>query len=86
MPATAEISHRAREQSERVRAWLRPFMENGKPKMATKEELWSVANRNLAVSRASFDLGWGLAIHDTGHEDWYEPMRKRLGKSRGSLV
>jgi len=30
MPTTAEISKKAREQSERVRAWLRPFMENGK--------------------------------------------------------
>ena len=80
MPTTAEISQKAREQRERVRIWLRSFMEDGKPKMATKEELWSVAKKNMGVSRASFDLGWGLAIHDTGREDWYEPMRKRLRK------
>jgi hypothetical protein len=80
MPTTAEISQKANEQRERVRAWLRPFMENGKPKMATKEELWSVAKREMGVSRASFDYGWGMAILDTGREDWYEPMRKRLKK------
>lgn len=52
-------------------------MENGKPKMATKEELWSVAKNKFGVSRSSFDMGWGLAIHDTGREDWYEPLSKR---------
>jgi hypothetical protein len=46
--------------------------------MATKEELWSVSKREMGVSRASFDYGWGMAILDTGREDWYEPMRKRL--------
>ena len=55
-------------------------MANDQPKMATKEELWSVAKQKFGVSRASFDLGWGLAIHDTGREDWYEPLRKRLRK------
>jgi hypothetical protein len=73
-----EQSARHREESERVRAWLRPFMEDGKPKMATKEELWAVAKKDFGVSRSSFDLGWGLAIHDTGGADWYEPMRRRL--------
>jgi hypothetical protein len=53
-------------------------MEDGKPKMATKEELWAVAKKDFGVSRSSFDLGWGLAIHDTGGADWYEPMRRRL--------
>ena len=43
MPTTAELSAKHRKQSERVRAWLRPLMENGRPKMATKEELWSVS-------------------------------------------
>ena len=80
MPTTAELSAKHRKESEHVREWLRPFMENGKPKMATKEELWSVAKNEFGVSRSSIDLGWGLAIHDTGREDWYEPLRKRLRK------
>jgi hypothetical protein len=71
-------SKKAREEQERIRAWLRTFMENGQPKMATKEELFAVAKRNFGVSRKSFDMGWGLAIHDTGREDWYEPLRKRF--------
>ncbi len=54
MLTTAELSAKHRKQSERVRAWLRPFMENGKPKMATKEELWSVAKNEFGVSRSSF--------------------------------
>jgi hypothetical protein len=80
MPTTAELSAKHRTESERVRAWLRPFMENGKPKMATKQELWSVAKKEFGVSRSSFDLGWGLAILDTGREDWYEPLRRRFRK------
>ena len=55
-------------------------MENGKPKVATKEELWSLAKNEFGVSRSSFDLGWNLAIYDTGREDWYQPLRKRLRK------
>jgi hypothetical protein len=80
MPTTAELSAKHRAETERVRAWLRPFMENGKPKMATKEELWSVAKKDFGVSRSSFDLGWGLAILDTRREDWYEPLRRRFRK------
>ena len=80
MPTTAEISQKAHEEQERCRTWLRKFMENNQPKMATKEELWSVARKELGVSRMSFDMGWGLAIYDTGREDWYEPLRKRLRK------
>ena len=57
MPTTAEFSRKAQEQRERVRTALRPFMENGKPKMATKEELWSEAKQEFGVSRASFDYG-----------------------------
>jgi hypothetical protein len=80
MLTTAELSAKHREETERVRAWLRQFMENDQPKMVTKDELWSVAKQQFGVSRSSFDLGWGLAIHDTCREDWYEPLRKRLRK------
>jgi hypothetical protein len=75
-----KLSGQHRQETERVRAWLRPFMEDNKPKIATKEELWSVAKSDFGVSRSSFNLGWGLAIHDTGREDWYDPLRKRFRK------
>ena len=81
MPTTAEISKKADEERQRCRVWLRWFMENGQPKMATKEELWTVAKLELGVSRSSFDFGWGMAIIDTGREDWFEPLRKRLRKN-----
>jgi hypothetical protein len=72
-----ELSRKANEERDRCRAWLWQFMENNQPKLATKEELWSVAKNELGVSRASFDVGWGLAILDTGREDWFEPLRGR---------
>jgi hypothetical protein len=75
-----ELSAKHQEETERIRAWLRPFMEDNKPKMATKEELWAVAKKKFGVSRSSFNGGWILAIFDTGREDWFEPMRKRLKK------
>jgi len=78
MSRKEELSRKADEERQRVRAWLRTFMENNQPKLATKEELWSVARKEFGVSRASFDIGWGMAILDTNREDWYEPMRKRL--------
>jgi hypothetical protein len=55
-------------------------MENGQPKFCTKEELRVTAMREFGVSKSAFDMGWGLAIFDTGREDWYEPVRKRLRK------
>ena len=75
-----ELSAKHRKETDRVRAWLRPMMENNKPKMATKEELWALAKKEFEVSRSSFDGGWTLAILDTGREDWFEPMRRRFKK------
>lgn len=75
-----ELSRKAEDERERCRVWLRQFMEGGRPKLATKEEFWRVAKQEFGVSRASFDVGWGLAILDTGREDWYEPLRKTLKK------
>lgn len=34
--------------------------------------------RELDVSKLSFDLGWIMAIEDSGRHDWYEPLRRRL--------
>jgi hypothetical protein len=69
MPKNAAISRQARQQGERVRAWLCLFMAHGLPKRATKEELWSGAKNKIAVSRTAFDVGRGSAIHDTGRQD-----------------
>jgi hypothetical protein len=68
MPTTAEISAKANDERERCRSWLRKSMENGQPKMATKEELWSLTKAELRVSCSSSDFGWGMAILDTGRE------------------
>jgi hypothetical protein len=32
----------------------------------------------LKVSKNAFDFGWTAAIEDSGRQDWYEPLRKRL--------
>ena len=64
--------------SRRCRDWLLPFMQNNQPKFLTKDELRSVAMRELDVSKLSFDMGWIMAIEDAGRHDWYEPLRRRL--------
>ena len=73
-----ELSEKFREEWQRSRDWLMPFMQNNQPKFLTKDELRSVAMRELDVSKLSFDLGWIMAIEDAGRQDWYEPLRRRL--------
>ena len=53
------------------------FMQGDQPKYLTKDELRSVAMRELNVSKNSFDFGWIDAIETSGRHDWYEPLRKR---------
>jgi hypothetical protein len=53
-------------------------MQSKQPKFLTKDELRSAAMRELHVSKLSFDMGWIMAIEDTGRHDWYEPLRRRL--------
>ena len=72
-----ELSEKADSERQRCRTWLGQFMLNGLPKFCAKEELRSVAMKELNVSKSSFDVAWDLAIHDTGREDWYEPTRSR---------
>jgi len=52
-------------------------MQNNQPKFLTKDELRSAAMRELNVSKLSFDIGWIMAIEDTGRQDWYAPLRHR---------
>jgi hypothetical protein len=52
-------------------------MQNNQPKFLTKDELCSAAMRELNVSKLSFDIGWIMAIEDTGRQDWDEPLRRR---------
>jgi hypothetical protein len=47
-------------------------MQNKQPKFLTKDELRSAAMRELDVSKLSFDMGWIMAIEDTGRHDRYE--------------
>lgn len=72
------LSEKAAGERRRCRDWLLPFMQNNQPKFLTKDELRSVAMRELDVSKLSFDLGWIMAIEDSGRHDWYEPLRRRL--------
>jgi hypothetical protein len=44
-----ELSDRADEERRRCRDWLLPFMQNKQPKFLTKDELRSVAMRELRV-------------------------------------
>jgi hypothetical protein len=73
-----ELSDRADDERRRCRDWLLPFMQTKQPKFLTKDELRSAAMRELHVSKLSFDMGWIMAIEDTGRHDWYEPLRRRL--------
>jgi hypothetical protein len=72
-----QLSEKADQERRRCRDWLLPFMQNNQPKLLTKDELRSAAMRELNVSKLSFDIGWIMAIEDTGRQDWYEPLRHR---------
>jgi hypothetical protein len=73
-----ELSEKVTEQWQRSRDWLMPYMQNNQPKFLTKDELPSAACAKLNVSKNAFDMGWMMAIEDTGRHDWYEPLRRRL--------
>jgi hypothetical protein len=73
-----QLSEQFTEQWQRCRDWLVPFMQNNQPKFLTKDELRSAAMRELKVSKNALDFAWMAAIEDTGRQDWYEPLRRRL--------
>lgn len=73
-----ELSEKADEERRRCRDWLLSFMRGDQPKFLTKEELRATAMRELKVSKLSFDMGWIMAIEDSGRQDWYEPLRRRM--------
>jgi hypothetical protein len=73
-----ELSEQFKEQWQRSRDWLLPFMQNNQPKFLTKDELRSAAMRELKISKNAFDFGWMAAIEDAGRQDWYEPLRNRF--------
>ena len=73
-----QLSEKADEERRRCRDWPLPFMQNKQPKFLTKDELRSAAMRELDVSKLSFDMGWIMAIEDTGRHECYEPLRRRL--------
>jgi hypothetical protein len=72
-----QLSEKADQERRRCRDWLLRLMQNNQPKFLTKDELRSAAMRELNVSKLSFDIGWIMAIEDTGRQDWYEPLRHR---------
>ena len=78
MTRSEELSRKAADERRRCLDWLLPFMKDGQPKLATKDELRTVAMRDLGVSKSSFDFAWIDAIERTGRQDWYEPLRGRL--------
>lgn len=80
MTRSDELSRKAADERRRCRNWLLPFMKDGRPKPATKDELRAVAMRDLGVSKSSFDFAWIDAIERAGRQDWYEPLRGRLRK------
>jgi hypothetical protein len=72
-----ELMEKARAEERLCENWLLPFMQQGRPKFATKAELRAAAIRQFGVSKSSFDRAWIGAIIETGREDWYEPLRQR---------
>jgi hypothetical protein len=73
-----QLSEKADDERRRCRDWLLPYMQNNQPKFLTKDELRSVAMRELHVSKNSFHFEWINAIETTGRHDWYEPLRRRF--------
>jgi hypothetical protein len=54
-----QLSEKAEDEQRRCRDWLLPFMQNNNPKFATKDELRSVAMRELGVSKIPLTSpGW----------------------------
>ena len=72
-----QLSEKAEKERRRCRDWLLKFLQADQPKFLTKDELRAAAMRELNVSKVSFDMGWIMAIEDTGRHDWYEPLRRR---------
>lgn len=73
-----QLAEKAADEQRRCREWLLPFMQNSQPKFLTKNELRDAAMRELKVSKNSFDIAWIMTIDETGRNDWYEPLRRRL--------
>src|SRR6266550_5385974 len=81
-----ELSETFAQQWQQCRDFLLPFMQNNQPKYLTKDELRVAAMRKFNVSKNAFDMGWMMAIENTGRHDWYEPLRRRLRtESQGQL-
>ena len=73
---------RSQERSEKAAAMPRlllPIMQNGQPKLLTKDELRVAAIRQLNVSKSSFDFAWIDAIETIVRHDWYQPLRSTAG-------
>ncbi len=75
-----ELWDKAEDQRRRCEEWLRQFMRDGQPKLATKAELREVAMRELQISKSSFGTGWIGSIEATGRQDWYEPLRGKRAR------
>jgi hypothetical protein len=73
-----DLSQKAHEEQRRCRDWLLRFMKNNQPKFLTKAESCAAAMRELNVPKNSFDFAWIDAIEETGRQDWYEPLRRRM--------
>ena len=58
----------------RIRDWLLPHMEGGKPKAFTKDQYRLLAIAQLGpFSKAAFGDALISAIEDSGRQDWYDP-------------
>ncbi|CAN1505298.1 hypothetical protein MCEREM21A_00624 [Sphingomonadaceae bacterium] len=80
------MSHRYRQammdkaiaERQRIRNWLLPHMNVGKPKAFTKDQYRLLAVSELGpFSKAAFGDAWISAIEDTGRQDWYDPKTRR---------
>jgi hypothetical protein len=73
-----DLSLQAHEEQRRCHDWLLRFMKNKYPKFFTKAELRATAMRELKFSNNSFHFAGIDAIEETGRNDWYEPLRRRM--------
>lgn len=71
------LQNKAHEERQRCTDWLLPIIDNDQPKYVSKDELRTVAMKELGISQNSFNFAWINAIEIAGRHDWYEPLRTR---------
>lgn len=80
-PRQQQASEKATRERSICRDWLLEMMAHSPVKPFSKDVLRSMAMAKFGVSKNSFDVGWGLAIIESGNFHWYQPGKKKLPRA-----